>query len=593
MAAGWSRPTEGDVIVACTVRLTGAGNAGGWGFAMFGSRRRSSWVALAVAGALVVSACGGGDDDDATNDGTDAAGTTAGTAPADTTGGTAPAGTDGTDGGATATTGFEQPEGEPDPDATFIYGYPITVSRLDPHRASISQDATTLFPVYDRLVHLSPTGELIPGLAESWEFSEDGLTLTLHIRPNVTFHDGATLDAEAVKANLDRGKSIEGSSVATDLAAMESVAVVDPMTVEVTLSQPNVAIIGSFADRAGIVVSPQALADGVDLDAEMVGAGPYKMVSHVHGDTTKYERNDDYWDQEHLPKVKNLEIRVVADDNARLNAVRTGQLSATTVSASQVEEAEGIDGLRLMFNTELAYTYVVQNRARANQDDVRVRQALLYGLDRQSICDTLLAGRCEITDQPFPPGYFAYDEEIPQVLYPYDPDKARELLEEAGVEELTLSMLTPAGLPTYPEIAEVIQAQWAELGVTVDIRPTDPTSLGEVMFAQEQADTMLAGWGGRPDPAMTFIQRAGPDAFANPGGVTTDKMVELIGQATSIIDPTEREAALKAGSREMAESVLEMVVLFPQVSYVTQDNVVFQPYLSSKPEFRDVAVLQD
>jgi peptide/nickel transport system substrate-binding protein len=445
--------------------------------------------------------------------------------------------------------------------------------------------------VYDRLVHLSPTGDLIPGLAESWEFSDDGLTLTMHVRPGVTFHDGAALDAETVKANLERGKSIEGSSVATDLAAMESVTVVDPMTVEVDLSTPNVAIIGSFADRAGILVSPQALADGVDLDANMVGAGPYKLVSHVHGDSTKYERNDDYWDQEHLAKVKELEIRVISDNVARLNALRTGEVSATTISAAQVPEVEGNDAVRVMYNTELAYTYIVQNRARANQDDVRVRQALLHGLDRQSICDTLLAGQCVITDQPFPPGYFAYNEDIPQVLYPYDPEKAKELLAEAGVDGLSMSMLIPAGLPTYPEISEVIQAQWAELGVTIDIRPTDPTSLGEVMFAQEQADTMLAGWGGRPDPAMTFIQRAGPDAFANPGGVTTDEMVDLIAQATSIADPTERQAALRAGSQEMAESVLEMVVLFPKVPYVAQADVVFTPYLSSKPEFRDVAIV--
>jgi peptide/nickel transport system substrate-binding protein len=552
---------------------------------------------LAVTGALIVSACGGDDDDDVASGGTEPVATSgpSGSAP----GATTSTGTDAaqepesTEGGATATTGFEQPQGEPDPDATFIYGYPITVSRLDPHRASISQDATTLFPVYDRLVHLSSTGELIPGLAESWEFSEDGLTLTLHVRPDVTFHDGAPLDAEAVKVNLDRGKSIDGSSVATDLAAMESVTVVDPMTVEVTLSQPNVAIIGSFADRAGILVSPQAIADGVDLDANMVGAGPYKMVSHVHGDSTKYERNDDYWDQERLPKVKNLEVRVIADANARLNAIRTGQISATTLNANQVSEVENSEDVRLMFNTELAYTYIVQNRARANQDDLRVRQAMLHALDREAICENLLAGRCIVSDQPFPPGYFAFNEEIPQVLYPYDVERAKELMAEAGVSEMTVSMLIPAGLPTYPEIAEIIQAQWAEIGITVEIQPADPTSLGEEMFAQEKADTMLAGWGGRPDPAMTFIQRAAPDAFANPGGGTTDKMVELIADATSIIDPAEREAALKAASQEMAESVLEMVVVFPQVTYAARANAVFEPYLSSKPEFRDVAVLQD
>jgi peptide/nickel transport system substrate-binding protein len=554
---------------------------------MFRSGRGRSWASLVVAGALVLAACGGDDDDDdAAPSGTEPSATAAPS-------GSAPDATDGEDTGASPDTTFEQPEGEPDLDATFVYAYPITVSRLDPHRASISQDAVTLFPVYDRLVHLSPSGELIPGLAESWEFSEDGLTLTMHVRPNVRFHDGAELDAEAVKANLERGKSIEGSSVATDLAALESVTVVDPMTVELHLSTPNVAILGSLADRAGILVSPKALAEGVDLDAHMVGAGPYRMVSHVNGDTTKYERNEDYWDTERIPKVKNLEIRVIADDTARLNAIRTGELQATTVSSRQVGEVERIDGLRLMFNTELQYYYVVQNRARSNQDDVRVRQALLHALDRESICENLLEGRCVVTDQPFPPGYFAYNEDIPQLLYPYDPDKARELLAEAGVEGLSLSMLIPAGLPTYPEVAEVIQAQWAEVGVEVDLRPTDPSSLGEVMFAQEQADTMLASWGGRPDPAMTMIQRAAPDAFANPGGGTTDRMVELLEGAKTTIDPDERASVLKQASREMAESVLEMVVFFPQVSYVAKDNVVFEPYLTSKPEFRDVAVLQD
>lgn len=568
---------------------------------MVRSARARSWASLLLAGALALAACGDDDDDDAGGTAppvtaapsdsvpdTAPAGTTAG-ATAGTTAGTTP----GTAGAEGASGTFEQPEGEPDLDASFVYGYPITVSRLDPHRASISQDATTLFPVYDRLVHLAPTGELIPGLAESWEFSDDGRTLTMHVRPNVRFHDGAELDAEAVKMNLDRGKSIEGSSVATDLAALESVTVVDPLTVELNLSEPNVAILGSLADRAGILVSPKALEEGVDLDARMVGAGPYKMVSHVSGDTTKYERNEDYWDTERVPKVKDLEIRVVADDNARLNAVRTGQLNATTVSARQVEEVEQIEGLRLMLNTELQYFYIVQNRARANQDDVRVRQALLHALDRESICQNLIDGRCVVTDQPFPPGYFAYNEDIPQILYPYDPERARELLDEAGVDSLELSMLTPGGLPTYPEVAEVIQAQWAEVGVTVEIRPTDPPSLGELMFAQEQADTMLASWGGRPDPAMTMIQRAAPDAFANPGGGTTERMVELLEQVTGIIDPAEREVALKEASKEMAESVLEMVVFFPQVAYVTQDNVVFHPYLTSKPEFRDIAILQD
>ena len=487
--------------------------------------------------------------------------------------------------------GETEAAGEVDPDGSFVYAYPITVSRLDPHKASISQDGTTLFPVYDRLVHLSPEGDLIPGLAESWEFSEDSLTLTMHLREGVTFHDGATFNAEAAKMNLDRAKTIEGSSVATDIASISSVTVVDEQTIDIALSAPNVSIIGSLADRAGIQVSSQALTSGVNLDEQMVGAGPYRFVSHTPGSTTQFERFDEYWGEP--AQVKNFEIRVIADSVARLNAFRQGEVDATTVGANQVGEVEGQEGINLTLKTELQYLYVVQNRSRANQDDVRVRQAMVHALDRQGMCDAILFGYCELTDQPFPPGYFAYNDEIDDILYDYDPEKAKGLLAEAGIESLEVSLLIPAGLPTYPELAEAIQAQWAEVGINAKIQASEPTQLGQLMFAEKVADTMLATWGGRPDPSITFAQRGSSTGFANPGGVTTPKMEELFNASRAEADPEARAEILKEGSREMAESVLELVVMFPQVPYVTADHVVgFTPYLTSKPEFRTVGVTE-
>ncbi|MCU1504715.1 MAG: hypothetical protein JWM12_4069 [Ilumatobacteraceae bacterium] len=494
---------------------------------------------------------------------------------------TQPAGTD---------TTLAPPKGTVDTEANFIYGYPITVSRLDPHLASISQDATTLFPAYDRLLDVTPKGELVPMLAESYTFSSDGLTLTLKVRQGVTFHDGATLDATAVKSNLDRAKNLQGSSVATDLASIDSVTVVDPATVEVKLKAPNVAILGSFADRAGIMVSPKAIADGVNLDETMVGAGPYKMVSHVPGSTTKFERFDGYWDKAHLPKVKTLEIRVIADEVARQNALETGQISATTIGPAQAKDVQANGDVNLQYNTELAYLYIVQNRSQVHQDDVRVRQAMMYALDRDGMCKALAFGFCEVSDQPFPPGYFAYDPTLPQVLYPYDVAKAKDLMKQAGVSSMDITMFTPAGLPTYPELSEAIQSQWAEIGINVTLQPVEPTQLGVLMFQQQKANTMLAGWGGRPDPSITMIQRASATGFGNPGGVTTPKMTDLIAQSTATADPAARAKALQAGSREMAESVLEMPVYFPKNIYGSQKNVFFTPYLSSKPEFRDVYI---
>lgn len=533
-------------------------------------------MAALVAGSLVAVACGSDDDGGGSTP-------TPETTPADGTDG-APG--DAGDGGDDP---VAPPEGEVDLDATFVYAYPITVSRLDPHRASISQDGTTLFPAYDRLVHLAPNGDFIPGLAESWEFSDDGLTLTMNLREGVVFHDGASFDAEAVITSFERAKGLEGSSVATDLRSLESVEALDDFTVEFTLSEPNVAVIGSLTDRAGIIVSPQAIEDDVNLDEEMVGAGPYRMVSHTPGATTVFERFDDYWDTDNLPKVARLEVRVIADQVARLNAFLTGQVDATTIGANQVTEVENDPAVTLVLNTELQYSYLVQNRSRANQDDLRVRQAILRAIDREGICEALIFGLCELTDQPFPPGYFAYDDSIPDILYDYDPDRARELLADAGVEGLDISLIIPAGLPTFPEVAETVQAMLGQVGITVEIQSAEPTQLGELMFAQQVTDMMHATWGGRPDPAITMIQRASETGFANPGGVTTEAMTEIIERAVSTTDPDERIAVLREGSREMAESVLEIVLYFPQVAYVMGEGVYFEPYLTAKPEFRNVS----
>lgn len=511
-----------------------------------------------VALALVAAACGGDGDDNATLDG----------------GGdlVAPA------------------EGDVDLDATFVYAYPITVSRLDPHRAQISQDGTTLYPAYDRLVHVAPDGELIPGLAESWAFSDDGLVLTMQLRDGVIFHDGATFDAEAAKASLDRAVSIEGSSVATDLRSLAEVTVVDPMTIALTLTEPNVAIVGALSDRAGIQISPDAIVDGVDLDERMVGAGPFRMVSHTPGASTVFERFEDYWDADQRAQVAQLEIRVMADQVSRFNALSQGEIDATTLGANQVADAETLPGVELVMSTELQYLWLAQNRARAGQDQLAVRQALIHAIDRESICESLLFGNCVLSDQPFPPGYFAYNDEIDDVIYPYDPDLARELLAEAGVPDLELTMVIPAALPMYPEVSEAIQAQWAEVGVTVRLQTSEPSQIGDAFFLQQVSDTMLATWGGRPDPAITLVQRASATGFANPGGGTTPEMETLIAESLSTVDVDERREVLQEASREMAESALEIVVLFPQVAHAMADNVYLEPYLTAKPEFRTVSV---
>ena len=273
-------------------------------------RRARPLAAVLVAGLLVAASCGGDDDDssgttpvtsgDSTAVEVTTAATTASTeATADTeaTDGTeattdteATGATDATEpstpGRPTTEDGFQDAaalEGA-DRDGTLTVAWQLTLATLDPLLNPNVQNVAYNFPSYDTLIYRNPDGELFPGLAESWEWDDAGTMLTLTIREGVTFHDGSMLDANVVKANLDRLMALTTSPVFNSVANFESVEVTDPMTVVIHVKQPDATIPYSLADRAGMMVSGQALADGVDLNLDEVGAGPYRVTEFRSGD---------------------------------------------------------------------------------------------------------------------------------------------------------------------------------------------------------------------------------------------------------------------------------------------------------------------
>lgn len=472
---------------------------------------------------------------------------------------------------------------------TFTFGYPRDVTRLDPQQSKSGFDNTGLFPAYDRLVHLSPDGKFIPGLAESWKFSEDATTLTLKIRSDVTFHDGAKLDATAVKTSLDRAKSMKGSSVATDLSSVASVTVVDEMTINLALNRPDVSLLGPLSDRAGIIISPKAIASGVDLDQTMVGAGPYEFVSHTPGSSLVFKRNPNYWDKKNMPKVDKLVISVLPNDVSRMNALKTGELTAAQISANQVDQVKG-SGVNVVSGTEFQFVQLIQNRSRGQLGNLKVRQAMVQAIDRAGICKALYAGRCQVSDQPFPPKYFAFNKDIDKVLYPYDPNAAKALLKEAGVGDLQVGMIYPADQAPLPQVAEAMKDQLAKVGITLNLQPTDPSQVADVMFSQKAADMALSSAGGRPDPSQYLYARMTSTAFGNPGGQVSPTIEGLITKSLSETDLAARTKTLQQASAESAKSLLEVVILFPEISYGVRDGAQFKPYITGKPEFRTVSV---
>lgn len=478
---------------------------------------------------------------------------------------------------------------EVDREARLNYGFYISLSRFDPHLASGSQDNTWLYPVYDRLIHNTPAAEPIPGLAEEWEFLEDGMILELRLRQGVTFHDGEPFNAEAVRANLERAKTIEGSAVASTLAGVESVEVVDEHTVRLHLTAPDASLPLVLSDRAGAMISPAAF-DNPDLDTNPVGAGAYRVTNYIPEDRAVYERYEDYWDVENT-HLAGMEIVLITDPQTRLNALISGQIDASELDPPQIEQAEGA-GLNVETGQDVSFGLVQFNSQRRPEfADPRVIRAINHAIDREAITEGIFFGRASPAVQPMPEGYFAHNPEMGPDYYPYDPELARELLAEAGYADGFAFELVTTTVPARVQTSEAIQAMLAEVGLQVTVRPIAGAGpFLDAVYGNAEADAWMLAWGGRPDPSMTLGLLYLPGSFNNPSNQSTERVQELHAQSLATFDPDERAEVLQELSAAVVEDALPVIPLyFPEKVSVTTDEVCgMEIWTAGRPELRGV-----
>ncbi|MCO1655427.1 ABC transporter substrate-binding protein [Pseudonocardia humida] len=476
-----------------------------------------------------------------------------------------------------------------DPEATIRFADAVGPSRFDPHRSTIGQDIRFFAPVYDRLVHLSPAGEPIPGLATEWAWEDDGLALRMSLREGVEFHDGAQFDAEAVRANIERAKTVEGSSVAADLAMVSTVEVVDPRTVRLRLSERNSMLLGLLSHRAGAMVSPTAF-DNPDLDLAPVGTGMYRVREYRPNDTIFYERNPGYWDSE-VVGAKELQLRILPDEVTRMNALRTGEVDMALLTGRLAPEAEGLPGIVVHRDPTLTYLVLYLNRARSEFGNPLVRQALNHAIDRKAIVDGIYFGAGSPTVQPFPEGYYAHNPAYPGDYYPYDPQKARDLLAQAGLAGGFSFEMLVTSLSTYIQAGEAVQNMLGEVGITANIRSVEAAQTADVYYRQQQGDALVSQWGGRPDPSMTIDLQFTGDGFSNPGRHTTPRLEELQRQALDTLDPDARTATIHEEVGELVEQAFQVPIASDQSVIATKDTIVgFETLVTGQINFRTLGV---
>ncbi|WP_219416502.1 ABC transporter substrate-binding protein [Pseudonocardia nigra] len=478
--------------------------------------------------------------------------------------------------------------GEPQRGGTLRVVHALNPSSLDPHTGGSGGDHVSLYPIYDTLVDFDKaTMEPAPGLAESWEFVEDPPALVFTLRPGVQFHDGTPFDAEAVRYNIERAKNLDRSTVAADVATVESVEVLSDLEVRLNLSRMNTALPLILADRAGMMVSPTAAEErGAELESNPVGAGAYRFVSWRPGDTLQVERFEDYWRPDQ-PYLDGITIRYLEDPQTAINALVSDQADfMTAVDPADLERVERSPGIEVTEGGGLAFDSLYYNMAEPPFDDPRVRLAFSLAIDREAMLQALNFGTGEVGWQPVPSVHWAYQPEL-SPTFPHDPARARQLLAEAGYPDgVPVNGLAYSGERQVRK-AEIVRQQVAAAGFDMTIQVLEVGVAVEEFYEKEAFQVFVSAWSGRPDPNLTYQSLFTDDSFYVVGesGVSP-QVLDLLAQASSVEGTEERaQVYLPLTDLVMQNAINVPLVFTPNIAAGQSGVHGYVPSLLGKPKF--------
>jgi len=423
-------------------------------------------------------------------------------------------------------------------ETSLTWGWNLPTS-WDPVTSVAGWDTHALALVYDGLTQLDPEGDVVPGLAESWEYSQDGTAVTFTLRPDLEFADGSPIDAAAVKANLERGRDQADSTLGGQLAIVTGVDVVDERNVTVRLDQADYQVPYLFAGKTGFIVNPAAFDDVATLATRPQGSGPFELIEYVPNAHAYLEKSDEYWNADHI-LIDDFRVVPVTDAATVVAGVQTGQWDVALVPPSQVDAAETA-GLTVEQITALTVRTIDVNNTVAPYDDPLVLQAISHATDRAGLVKGAYFGQGTPNFQPFPEGYSAYNPEL-EDLYPYDVERAQELLAEAGHPDgidIELGIYEDA-----TAIAEVLQAQWAEAGIRATLTVLPPNANN---YVNRTYPFVLDSYSGRQSPLQALEVLYGPEGLMNLGRNTPDELVAAIDTARATpTDDADYEKNLQA-----------------------------------------------
>ncbi|MCB1755433.1 MAG: ABC transporter substrate-binding protein [Gammaproteobacteria bacterium] len=447
------------------------------------------------------------------------------------------------------------------PPGVLIVGQIAEPKSLDPHAVTAVNDFRILMNIYDGLVqYKSGTLEVEPALATDWTISDDGTVYTFNLREGVKFHDGTDLSAKAVKFNFDRMlvdthpfHDTGPFPLSFFFSSIKEVKALDTLKVEFTLNEPFAPFLSNLAYPTGLIVSPAAVEKhGKEFGRNPSGSGPFKFAEWESNAKVVVEKNADYWGDP--AKLDAVVFRPITDANTRVAEMLSGGIDMMVeVPPDNLADLAGDSGFTIHEQAGPHLWFLILNAKEGPFADKRMRQAVNYAINKEALVKDILQGTAVVADGPTPPAFaWAHNDEL--TPYPYDPDKARALIKEAGKEGAELTFyVTEGGSGMLDPIAmgTAIQADLVNVGLKVNIETYEwNTFLGKVNPGLEgKADMAEMAWMTNDPDTLPFLALR-TDAWPDKGGFnsgyysnsTVDELLEKARQST---DQAERAALYK------------------------------------------------
>ncbi|WP_148358362.1 ABC transporter substrate-binding protein [Peribacillus simplex] len=441
----------------------------------------------------------------------------------------------------------------------LIYGKGGDAVGLDPAIVTDGESFIVTQQIFETLVKYGEDNtEINPGLAESWEVSEDAKTYTFKLKTGIKFHDGTDFNADAVVKNFqrwaqskDEGKfayyaSMFGGFEGDEGHVIKEVKAIDASTVEFTLNRPQAPFLKNLAMPTFAIASPAAIEkEGDGFTKNPSGTGPFKFKSWKPGDTIEVVKNDDYW-QDGLPKLDGITFKVIKDNSARLNAAIKGEIDLMDgLNPSDISKVTGDEKLQIFERASMNVGYFAFNVEKAPFDKKEVRQAISHLINKKEIIDNFYEGTAEPAKNPMPPSVSGYNDKVED--YDYDVEKAKELLKKAGLEDgfkmdLWAMPVPRPYMPDGQKVAEAIQASLKQVGIEANIVSYEWAAYLEKVQAGE-AQSFMMGWTGDNGDADNFLytlldkDNIGSNNYAR---YANDEVHDLLIEAQSTADEAKR-----------------------------------------------------